>query len=320
MNPPARPTASGGGRGRGRSGHTAGRRPGRPQADLVALVEECRPGQREQQHRRGAHRCSSPMRIPTRPKSWFESIHAAPARPAPRLDRGSRARRLPGRVQQLEDEGRVEMLEVGLPSSRSAGRPRRRGTRPPPPRGSRASASPMPGASCASGGGRARPRRAAAGTRTARSRGGSSRSSGSFSEPVDRVDAEPVDAALDPEADDVLHRRDHLGIAPVEVGLLGIERVQVPARRARVPRPRRPAERRPQLFGRRSGPDVPVRVLAKPRVLDRRVARRRGRAAARSPRSCAAVASASNSSSVPRRGSTPRESATSYPKSAIGDG
>ncbi len=94
---------------------------------------------------------------------------------------------------------------------------------------------------------------------------------GVLAERVDRVHAEPVHAPAEPGADDVLHRRDHLRVAPVEVGLLRIERVQVPAAAALVPRPRRPAERRPPVVRRRVGPDVPVGVLAEPGVLDRGV-------------------------------------------------
>ena len=37
---------------------------------------------------------------------------------------------------------------------------------------------------------------------------------------VDHVDAKAVDAALQPEAHDVVHRGAHGGIAPVEIGLL----------------------------------------------------------------------------------------------------
>ena len=39
-------------------------------------------------------------------------------------------------------------------------------------------------------------------------------------EPVDGVDAEAVDATVEPEAQHVVHRRLYLGIVPVEVGLL----------------------------------------------------------------------------------------------------
>ena len=42
------------------------------------------------------------------------------------------------------------------------------------------------------------------------------------------VDAEPVDAALQPEAQRLLEVLEHLGVLPVQVRLLGIEEVQVP--------------------------------------------------------------------------------------------
>ena len=88
---------------------------------------------------------------------------------------------------------------------------------------------------------------------------------------VHGVEPEAVDAAEEPEADDVLHRGDQRRVAPVQVGLLGIEGVEVPAPAHLVAAPRRAAEdggpvvRRP--VDRR--PDVPVRMLAEPRVLDR---------------------------------------------------
>src|SRR5579884_4426642 len=85
-------------------------------------------------------------------------------------------------------------------------------------------------------------------------------------EAVDRVETEAVDAAAAPEAEGVVHRHHDLGVAPVEVRLLRIERVQIPAAALPVAAPggaaerRRPVVRRP--VGRR--PDVPVRVLAEP--------------------------------------------------------
>ena len=61
-------------------------------------------------------------------------------------------------------------------------------------------------------------------------------------EPVDRVDAEAVHPALHPAPHHSLHRLDDLGVVPVEVGLLGIEGVQVPAARDLVARPGGAAE------------------------------------------------------------------------------
>ena len=94
-------------------------------------------------------------------------------------------------------------------------------------------------------------------------------------QPVYRVDPETIDTSVEPEAHDVLHRRHDLGVAPVEVGLLGIEGVQVPAPGLLVARPGRPAERGDPVVRRlvAVGPDVPVRVLAEPGVLDRGVIR-----------------------------------------------
>ena len=73
---------------------------------------------------------------------------------------------------------------------------------------------------------------------------------GVLHQPVDRVQPEAVDAAVEPEPHHVLHRRHDLGVAPVQVGLLGIERVQVPARRC-ARRATRPSRRTPprQLLG-----------------------------------------------------------------------
>ena len=60
---------------------------------------------------------------------------------------------------------------------------------------------------------------------------------------VGDVDAEPVDAAVQPEAHRLVQRRLDLRVVPVEVGLLGQERVQVPLPGRVVPRPG-PADRR----------------------------------------------------------------------------
>jgi hypothetical protein len=57
--------------------------------------------------------------------------------------------------------------------------------------------------------------------------------------PVDGVDPEAVDAAVEPEAEGFAHRRLHLGVVPVEVGLLRLERVQLVLTGRLVERPRR---------------------------------------------------------------------------------
>jgi hypothetical protein len=84
-------------------------------------------------------------------------------------------------------------------------------------------------------------------------------------EALQGVDAEAVDAAVQPEAQDVVHRRLDLGVVPVEVRLLGQERVQVPLARRLVQGPRgaRRLELRHPVVGRPAvrravAPDVPV--------------------------------------------------------------
>src|SRR5205807_8401011 len=54
---------------------------------------------------------------------------------------------------------------------------------------------------------------------------------------VHDIDAEAVDAAIEPEAGRVVHGGDHVRVAPVEVGLLGQEQVQVPLAGGVVPGP-----------------------------------------------------------------------------------
>lgn len=50
---------------------------------------------------------------------------------------------------------------------------------------------------------------------------------GSLDQAMGNIDAEAVDAAIQPEAQDVLELRAHLGVFPVQVGLPTIEQVQV---------------------------------------------------------------------------------------------
>ncbi len=52
-----------------------------------------------------------------------------------------------------------------------------------------------------------------------------------FGHAVRDVDAEPVDAALQPEPQRLLEVVEDLGVVPVQVGLLGVEQVQVPLAR-----------------------------------------------------------------------------------------
>ena len=86
----------------------------------------------------------------------------------------------------------------------------------------------------------------------------------------DRVEAEAVDVALEPEAQHVVHRRLDLRVVPVEVGLLGHERVQVPLLGALVEAPRRAdrLERRDPVVG-RTGPPGRRRAIRTSRASDR---------------------------------------------------
>ena len=92
---------------------------------------------------------------------------------------------------------------------------------------------------------------------------------------LDGVQAEAVDAAVQPEPDHVLHRGHHVRVAPVQVGHLGVVGVQVPAPARGIPGPGRAAEVGHPVVRRRVaiGPHVVVGVLGEPRVLDRGVAR-----------------------------------------------
>ena len=82
------------------------------------------------------------------------------------------------------------------------------------------------------------------------------------------VDAEAVDAAVEPEAQHVEHRLAHGRVAPVEVGLLAQVGVRVVLARAGVEGPGRAAEHAQPVVGRAAvrAPEVPVAL----RVVTRR--------------------------------------------------
>ena len=84
-----------------------------------------------------------------------------------------------------------------------------------------------------------------------------------FEEARDGVEAEAGDAAIQPEAHHVVHRFADFGIAPVEVGLLGIKMVVIELAGPRVEFPGGVAEPGLPVVGRLAGafavaPDVPV--------------------------------------------------------------
>ena len=86
---------------------------------------------------------------------------------------------------------------------------------------------------------------------------------------IEYVEPKPVHPAVEPEAHLTEDRFLHLGIAPIEVGLLYAEGVQVVLPRDGVPLPRpspertHPVVRRPALPG--VAPNIPVSALALPR-------------------------------------------------------
>ena len=213
--------------------------------------------------------------------------------------------------QELEHERAREVVEVGpqvggrqvhLADQEGIARRRARGPR------ARA-AGPAP--SCASGGARARPSRASRGTPCGSRAGGTSQQVGMLADAIDRVDAEAVDAAGEPGAHDLVHRGGDGRVAPVEVGLLGVERVQVAPPGVRVARRRGAAERRPPVVRRvrpstRSGRDAPGTRGARSRC-----GSARGRAAAAFPARAPPPPARATSATLPRRGSTPVWSAMS---------
>ncbi len=94
---------------------------------------------------------------------------------------------------------------------------------------------------------------------------------GALEQRLHHVHAEPVHPAVEPEPQGVVHGRHHLGVAPVQVGLLGQEEVQVVLARGGIELPGRgTAEVADPVVGRaavrtRIAPDVPVPFGVVPR-------------------------------------------------------
>ena len=83
---------------------------------------------------------------------------------------------------------------------------------------------------------------------------------------VNDIDAKAVDAAVEPEAQHVMHGRDHLRVAPVEVRLLGQKQVQVVLLGVFVPGPGAAGTQRGAPVVRLIAPDVPVALGVVPRA------------------------------------------------------
>src|SRR4030067_3129239 len=90
-----------------------------------------------------------------------------------------------------------------------------------------------------------------------------SRRCGVLAEEVDDIGPKTVDAPIEPEAQDTVHRLDHLRIRPVQVRLLRKEEMEIPGPRPLIPGPGRAlAEGATPVVGKPVGaavtPDVPV--------------------------------------------------------------
>src|SRR5690606_35687640 len=77
---------------------------------------------------------------------------------------------------------------------------------------------------------------------------------------VGDVDAETVDAAFQPEAQHAVHGLHDLGVAPVQVGLLGQEQVQIVSAGGLVPGPGAARAQRRAPVVRFIAPDIPVEI------------------------------------------------------------
>ena len=90
-----------------------------------------------------------------------------------------------------------------------------------------------------------------------------------FEQHPEDVDAEAIDATVQPEAQDIIHSLAHPGIAPIQIGLFHIEQVQVVLPGGFIELPGRTAKpARPVIGGTATGgrvaPDVPVAFLVRP--------------------------------------------------------
>ena len=172
----------------------------------------CRPG-----------RTASPGRV----TSWFESTQVAGAptgrvRGERRLDRCAHRGRLPRAGEEVEVERGVQLVRAqiaGEPLRRPAATPRRRARAA--RRSRRRSRASCGRSSCSSS-------RSMNGCSPGPLSGVSSASAGILDEQRRRVDPHAGDAAVEPEAKDVLVLGPHVRVRPVEVGLLGREEVEVP--------------------------------------------------------------------------------------------
>ncbi len=85
-------------------------------------------------------------------------------------------------------------------------------------------------------------------------------------QPREYIDAEAIDAPIEPEAQDIIHGLAHPGIAPIQIGLFHIEQMQVILPGTLIELPGRAAKPARPVIGRttirsRVAPDVPVAFL-----------------------------------------------------------
>ena len=252
---------------------TVGRDGGVLQPELLALVEERRPAQRQQEDRGRTRRG---LRPEARPVSRHVVVGEDPRRPRadriePRGDvRDALAPRggVPGsedRRGQLEDEVQLVIVAV-VPGVRA---------REQQPHLAHQHAVARIGVDDPAERAQDRVRRLLVVQRRLRDRrqvGREVRQPRVLPEAVDDVDPEAVDAAGEPEAEHVLHGAPHVGVGPVQVGLLGKEEMEVVLPGRGVEGPCRRAAReggepvvRRAAAGRGVAPDVPGALRARAR-------------------------------------------------------